>query len=71
MRFQGRIVHVEARAGKARYTLLKGDPLPIAHHGTQVTLGAETVAMDIPALEPLPAPFQPAGRAPQSRSPRD
>ncbi|MGH3165011.1 MAG: glycoside hydrolase family 65 protein, partial [Trebonia sp.] len=71
MRYRGRIVHVEVRSGKARYTLLEGDPMPIAHHGKQVTLTKKTVTMDIPALELLPAPFQPAGRAPQSRRPRD
>ncbi|HSZ41186.1 MAG TPA: glycosyl hydrolase family 65 protein [Trebonia sp.] len=71
MRYKGRIIHVQASSGKAKYTLLKGEPLPIGHHGKQVTLGTETVTMDIPALEPLPAPFQPAGRAPQSRRVRD
>jgi alpha,alpha-trehalose phosphorylase len=71
MRYKGRIVHVEARSGKARYTLLEGEPLLIAHHGEQLTLGTETVTMDIPALQALPAPFQPNGRAPQSRAFRD
>ena len=67
MRYLGRTLRVEAREGKAHYTLLAGDPLPITHHGKQVTLGAEAVIMDIPPLEPLPAPTQPAGRTPQSR----
>lgn len=71
MRYRGRIVHVEVRSGKARYTLLKGDPLPIAHHGKQVTLGAEAVTMDVPDIEPLPAPSQPVGRVPQARRFRD
>jgi alpha,alpha-trehalose phosphorylase len=71
MRYQGRVVHVEARSGKAHYTLLSGDPLLIAHHGKQVRLGTETVTMDIPPLEPLLAPTQPVGRVPQSRRARE
>ena len=67
MRYQGRVVHVEARSGKAKYTLLDGDPLPIAHHGKRFTLGTEAVTMDIPAIQPLPPPTQPAGRIPQAR----
>ena len=67
MRFQGRIVHVETQSGKAMYTLLAGDPLPITHHGKEVTLTSETVAMEIPSIEPLPEPMQPVGRVPQSR----
>jgi alpha,alpha-trehalose phosphorylase len=71
MRFQGRIVHVETQSGKACYTLLAGDPLPIAHHGKEVTLTREKVTMDIPPIEPLPEPVQPVGREPQSRRGRD
>ena len=67
MRYQGRIVHVETSLGKARYTLLAGDPLPITHHGKSVTIGGDTVTMKIPLVEPLPEPAQPAGRKPQSR----
>jgi alpha,alpha-trehalose phosphorylase len=67
MRFQGRIVHVETQSGKAMYTLLAGGPLPITHHGKEVTLTSETVAMEIPSIEPLPEPMQPVGRVPQSR----
>ena len=71
MRYLGRTLRVETRADKAHYTLLAGDPLPITHHGKQVTLGTEQVIMDIPPLEPLPSPSQPAGRTPQSRRGRD
>ena len=67
LRYRGRIVHVEVRSGAARYTLLSGAPMPIAHHGKQVSLGRETVTLDIPVTEPLPSPSQPAGRVPQSR----
>jgi alpha,alpha-trehalose phosphorylase len=71
LRYRGRIVHVEARSGTARYSLLEGDPLPITHHGQQVTLGTETVTMDILPVEPLPSPPQPAGREPQTRRARE
>ena len=67
MRYQGRIVHVETEAAKARYTLLAGDPLPIRHHGSEVTLTSSTVTLEIPPSAPLPAPVQPVGRVPQSR----
>jgi alpha,alpha-trehalose phosphorylase len=71
MRYRGRIVHVEARSGEAHYSLLSGKPLPILHHGEQVTLGAETVTLAIPPIEPLPSPTQPPGRVPQSRRARE
>ena len=71
MRYRGRIVHVEARSGKAHYTLLSGEPLPIVHHGEPLTLGEDTVTLDIPPLEPLPSPTQPPGRVPQSRRARE
>ena len=67
MRYRGRIVHVETRAGKARYMLVAGDPLPIMHHGKELILTSETATMDIPPIEPLPDPVQPVGRVPQSR----
>ena len=67
LRYRGRIVHVAARGGVARYSLLSGDPLPITHHGQRVTLGHETVTLDIPAVEPRPSPSQPPGREPMAR----
>ncbi len=71
LRYRGRVLHVEVRSGKTRYSLISGDPLPIAHHGAQVTLGEQTVTMDIPPMEPLARPSQPAGRVPQSRRARE
>jgi alpha,alpha-trehalose phosphorylase len=71
MRYRGRIVHVEARAGKARYTLVAGDPLPIKHYGKEMVLASDTVTMEIPPMESLPDPVQPVGRVPQSRRNRD
>jgi alpha,alpha-trehalose phosphorylase len=67
MRFRGRIVYVEVRAGKARYSLLAGEPLPILHHGEPLTLGEETATLDIPPVPALPSPTQPPGRVPQAR----
>jgi alpha,alpha-trehalose phosphorylase len=67
LRYRNRIVHVEVRSRAATYSLLSGDPMPITHHGQQVSLGPDPVTVDIPPIEPLPSPSQPAGRAPQSR----
>jgi alpha,alpha-trehalose phosphorylase len=67
LRYRGRLLHVEARSGAAHYTLLSGAPIPITHHGQQVTLGHTTVTLDIPLIEPPPEPTQPAGREPLSR----
>jgi alpha,alpha-trehalose phosphorylase len=68
LRYRGRLVHVEARSGAAHYTLVSGAPIPITHHGQHVTLGRETVTLDIPPAESPPAPSQPAGRMPLVRS---
>jgi alpha,alpha-trehalose phosphorylase len=70
LRYRGRLVHVEARSDKARYSLLSGDPLTISHHGQQMTLGEQTLTMDIPPVEPMPSPSQPPGREPLSRRSR-
>ena len=67
LRYRDRIVHVEVRSREATYSLLSGDPMPITHHGQQVSLGTDPVTVDIPPIEPLPSPSQPAGRVPQSR----
>jgi alpha,alpha-trehalose phosphorylase len=67
LRYRDRIVHVEVRFREATYSLLSGDPMPITHHGQQVSLGTDPVTVDIPPIEPLPSPSQPAGRVPQSR----
>jgi len=47
---------------------VSGAPIPITHHGQQVTLGRETVTLDIPPAESPPQPSQPAGRMPLTRS---
>jgi len=66
-RYRGRIVHVQVRAHEATYTLLSGDPIPITHHGQELSLGKQPVTRDIPLPEQLPSPSQPPGRVPQSR----
>jgi alpha,alpha-trehalose phosphorylase len=68
MRYQGRTLRVNVRHGEARYEVLTGDPLPITHHGTPVTIGPEATAHKIPPLKSRPSPAQPTGRAPQPRS---
>jgi hypothetical protein len=30
--------------------------MPMLHHGEKLTLGEDTVTLDIPPLEPLPSP---------------
>jgi alpha,alpha-trehalose phosphorylase len=71
LRYRGRLVHVEVRSDKAQYTLLSGDPLTISHHGQQMTLGEQTLTMDIPPVEPMPSPSQPPGREPLTRRGRN
>ena len=71
LRYRGRIMHVSVQPRAATYSLLSGDPMPIAHHDQQVSLGEKPVTLDIPPIEQLPSPSQPAGREPQSRRARD
>jgi alpha,alpha-trehalose phosphorylase len=58
---------VDVRHHDASYRLLAGDPLPIIHHGSPVTVGPDMVTHDIPPLKSPPTPAQPSGRAPQPR----
>jgi alpha,alpha-trehalose phosphorylase len=67
MRYRGRILMVNVRHHDASYRLLAGDPLPITHHGTPLTVGPDMVTHDIPPLKSHPTPAQPSGRAPQPR----
>jgi alpha,alpha-trehalose phosphorylase len=55
-------------AGKAEYTLLDGDPMPLTHHGEEFTLAAKPVVRKIPPITPGPRPAQPPGRDPYKRS---
>jgi alpha,alpha-trehalose phosphorylase len=63
--FRGRRIRVEVDHLQARYALLRGDPLEVAHHGGAVALAAdEPVMRPIPPAPPRRAPNQPPGRAP-------
>jgi alpha,alpha-trehalose phosphorylase len=68
--FKGRLIKVELDHDTARYTLLEGEALEIAHHGTAVTIPPdEPVSRAIPASPQREAPRQPPGRAPARRRP--
>jgi alpha,alpha-trehalose phosphorylase len=68
--FRGRRIRVEVDHEQARYSLLRGDPLDIAHHGDNVTLVPdEPVTRPIPEPSSREAPAQPPGRAPARRRP--
>ena len=68
LRFQGRKLRVAVTPGQAKYQLLEGDPLPLAHHGNQFTLGAEEPAVfSVPPVTAGPRPAQPPGREPYQR----
>jgi alpha,alpha-trehalose phosphorylase len=70
LRFRGRRIRVEADHRQARYTLLQGASLDVAHHGDTVTLVPdEPVTRPIPKLPSRKAPTQPQGRAPVRRQP--
>jgi alpha,alpha-trehalose phosphorylase len=71
MRYRGRVLLVKVGHGTATYSLIDGDPLPISHHGQQLTVGTDPVTMDIPVPPQLPAPIQPAGRVPTRRGRTD
>jgi alpha,alpha-trehalose phosphorylase len=66
--FQGRRIRVEIDHRQARYSLLRGTPLDVAHHGATVTLTPEKpVTRPIPKPPAREAPVQPLGRAPARR----
>jgi alpha,alpha-trehalose phosphorylase len=70
MWFLGRSLRVDVDHHRARYTLIDGEPLDIAHHGDPVTVQPDqTLELEIPALRPRPAPVQPPGREPIRRRP--
>jgi alpha,alpha-trehalose phosphorylase len=68
--FRGRRILVEVDHRQARYTLLQGAPLDVAHHDATVTLAPdEPVARPIPKPPARKAPAQPPGRSPVRRQP--
>ncbi|HEY6399000.1 MAG TPA: glycosyl hydrolase family 65 protein, partial [Solirubrobacteraceae bacterium] len=68
--FRARRLLIDVRHGKARYSLLEGEPIEIVHHGQRVTVEARRPAMlRIPPAPVREAPTQPAGREPLRRRP--
>jgi alpha,alpha-trehalose phosphorylase len=67
MRYRDRRLRVTVSEGTATYDLLAGEPLPMAHHGEEFTLGADPVERPIPPAPRGPRPAQPPGRAPARR----
>jgi alpha,alpha-trehalose phosphorylase len=68
--FRGRRLEVDFDHQEARYTLLEGDPLEIAHDGETVTVTQdEPVTRPVSIPPPRDPPRQPPGRAPMRRRP--
>ncbi|HEY6582514.1 MAG TPA: glycosyl hydrolase family 65 protein [Rubrobacter sp.] len=68
--FGGRCVRVEVDRWQASYTLLRGAPLEVAHHGEAVSLAPdEPTTRQIPPAPSRRAPNQPPGRVPPRRRP--
>jgi alpha,alpha-trehalose phosphorylase len=68
LRYRGRKLKVTVTAGRAKYELIDGDPLPLTHHGKQFKLGVKAVVHHIPVVHAGPRPEQPPGRTPYSRA---
>jgi alpha,alpha-trehalose phosphorylase len=61
-------MRIEVEQTRATYSLLKGEPLDIHHHGEPVTLTKDkSVRRPIPPAPALERPTQPPGRAPARR----
>ncbi len=70
LQFLHRGVHVEVEDAVARYTLIDGEPLEIAHYGDPVVLQPDqTLELEIQPMAPGRTPAQPPGRAPERRRP--
>jgi alpha,alpha-trehalose phosphorylase len=67
--FRGRRLRVEIRHDHARYTLVEGDALEIAHHGQKLNLDGRPLTRRIPPPPNVPRPKQPPGREPARRRP--
>ncbi|MFL5820389.1 MAG: glycoside hydrolase family 65 protein [Solirubrobacteraceae bacterium] len=68
--FRGRHLKVEVDNHRARYSLLRGQPLEVAHHREALTVSpGEAVTRPIPPVSSRAAPAQPPGRAPARRRP--
>ena len=64
LRYRGRRLYITITSGRAKYELLDGDPLAMAHYGQEFRLGKKAVERDIPPVTAGPRPEQPPGRAP-------
>ncbi len=68
MCFRERRLRVEATHDEARYSLLQGRPLEIAHHGQTITVTTtQPTSCAIPEVVAGDTPRQPAGRSPSPR----
>jgi alpha,alpha-trehalose phosphorylase len=67
LRYRGRCLRVEVHGDAARYELLEGEPLELAHHGQTVTVAAGSPeTLPVERLKPRPRPAQPPGRVPSA-----
>jgi alpha,alpha-trehalose phosphorylase len=66
--FRGRRLRIEVDHDQARYALMEGDPLEIAHEGEAITVTTdEPVIRPVSTPPPREPPRQPPGRAPAKR----
>ena len=65
--FLGRLVEVDVAQKRARYRLVHGPPLGIAHHGEELRLARRAVVRAIPPAQEGEEPKQPPGREPARR----
>lgn len=69
MFFRNRLLDVSITAGTTTYTLVEGNPIELTHHGEKCALAVGTpTSRPIPDRPVIPAPTQPAGRAPHRRT---
>ena len=59
--YRGRRLTVSVTPEQATYRLEDGEPLEIRHHGKQVTIGHEEMALEIPPPPKVDPVRQPAG----------
>ena len=69
MSFRASTFAVEIEHSQAKYRLLSGAPIEVAHYDSSVQLTEDgPVSLPIPAMTWREPPTQPAGREPQHRS---
>ncbi|MGO9885118.1 MAG: glycoside hydrolase family 65 protein [Solirubrobacteraceae bacterium] len=68
--FHGSSLLVDVNHQHATYSLLRGEPLALSHHGEALTVSANSpVTLAIPAVKARAEPPQPRGREPLRRRP--